>query len=103
MRERTLQKLSAPPQQTLAPIAFHAPLVSVHRGLLLGLIFPLAPRLLRNRNVTPHAHLPYRQQTRAAVIALVRYHFAQALLVNFVLATSGRRGDLFGHRQTGRW
>jgi hypothetical protein len=46
MREGTLQKLSTPPQQTLAPLAFLAPLVGVHRRLLLGFPFPVVSWLL---------------------------------------------------------
>src|SRR5258708_36377553 len=101
MREGALQTLSAPPQQTLAALAFHAPLVGVHCGLLLGFALPVAPRLLRNRNIASYAHLAHGRQTRAAVIPLVGHDFAQALFVNFVLTLGGRRGGLFGHRKTG--
>jgi hypothetical protein len=41
MREGTFQEFAAPPQQTLAALAFHAPAVGLHGCLLLGLPFQL--------------------------------------------------------------
>ena len=103
MCEGTLQKLSAPPQQTLAPLAFHAPLVGVHRGLLARLcpsncaVVVEEPK--RNSARPSRACSPNSRRCDSPCPSPLRTCPCSCTLY---CALRGRRGDLLGHRQSGR-
>src|SRR6266704_6272252 len=101
MCKRPFQKFTAPPQQILAPLAFHSPFVGVNSGLLIRLVFPLAPLLFGSRDVSPHVPLAHLRHHGTTVITLVCDDFTHPVGMNSVFAWRGWRADLFRHRNPG--